>query len=51
MSDAIDWDLLQKQYFEDPLFYNNISNMCRILDNPLCSNLGLHITGSMTERE
>lgn len=46
MSDAIDWDLLQQQYMEDPLFYNDISNSCRILDNPLHSNLGLHIMGS-----
>lgn len=34
MSDAINWDLLQKQFFSDSRFYDILSKSCIIVDDP-----------------
>ena len=39
MSDAIDWNLLQKQYFSDDRYFNLLSKMCKIVDDPCSSDL------------
>lgn len=34
MSEAIDWDLLQKQYTEDAKYHITLSKECHIIDKP-----------------
>lgn len=34
MSEAIDWDMLQKQYMSDEKYNNFLSKLCKIVDNP-----------------
>lgn len=35
MSEAIDWDLLQQQYFSNPAYHQFLSRICKIVDDPL----------------
>lgn len=39
MSNAIEWDHLQREYFSNEKYHNNISKMCRIVDDPSQSGL------------
>lgn len=39
MSEAIDWDLLQRQYFSNPGYHQFLSRMCKIVDDPLARQL------------
>lgn len=40
MSNAIDWKFLQNQYFSDNRYYDVLSKLCKVIDDPLESNLG-----------
>lgn len=40
MSYAIDWEFLQNQYFSDNRYYDVLSKMCKVVDDPLETNLG-----------
>jgi hypothetical protein len=44
MSEAIDWDMLQSQFFSNSQYYETLSKMCKIVDDPfeckLCQMLG-----------
>lgn len=35
MSEAIDWDLLQEQFFSNPFYFKRLSKHCKIVDDPL----------------
>lgn len=39
MSEAIDWDLLQRQYFSNPGYHKHLSRMCKIVDDPFACKL------------
>lgn len=39
MSDSINWELLQKQFSSDSQFYNMLSKLCTIVDDPFECNL------------
>lgn len=39
MSESIDWDLLQNQYTSNNLYCNNLSKLCKIVDNPFACSL------------
>lgn len=41
MSQSINWDLLQKQFSSDSKFYNTLSKLCTIVDDPFECNLSL----------
>lgn len=40
MSNSIDWCSLQEQYLSDNRYYDVLSKMCKVIDDPLQSNLG-----------
>lgn len=44
MSDSINWDLLQKQYFSDSKFYEILCKLCTIVDDPFHCSL-THFSG------
>lgn len=45
MSESIDWDMLQEQYFSDKMYCEKLSKACKIVDDPFACNLGKSLTG------
>ncbi|XP_066158280.1 protein ABHD18 isoform X2 [Euwallacea fornicatus] len=39
MSESINWDMLQEQYFSDALYCEELSKACKIVDDPFACNL------------
>ncbi|KAL1493148.1 hypothetical protein ABEB36_011262 [Hypothenemus hampei] len=39
MSESIDWDFLQDQYFSNKLYCDKLSKVCKIVDDPFACNL------------
>ncbi|CAH1153757.1 unnamed protein product [Phaedon cochleariae] len=47
MSDSIDWDMLQAQYENNKSYCDNLSKICRIVDNPFASDLSKPTEGAI----
>lgn len=45
MSESIDWDMLQDQYFSNKMYSEKLSKACKIVDDPFACNLGKSLTG------
>lgn len=45
MSESIDWDMLQDQYFSNKMYCEKLSKACKIVDDPFACNLGKSLTG------
>lgn len=45
MSESIDWDMLQEQYFSNKMYCEKLSKACKIVDDPFACNLGKSLTG------
>lgn len=39
MSESIDWDMLQKQFFSNMLYCDTLSKECKIVDSPFACTL------------
>jgi len=44
MSESIDWDKLQNQYFSDKVYCDELSKACKIVDDPFACNLSKSYT-------
>ncbi|XP_076262686.1 protein ABHD18 isoform X1 [Rhynchophorus ferrugineus] len=44
MSESIDWDMLQKQYFSEKLYCEELSKRCKIVDDPFACSLAKNIS-------
>ncbi|XP_030746322.1 protein ABHD18 isoform X2 [Sitophilus oryzae] len=44
MSESIDWDMLQNQYFNEKLYCEELSKSCKVVDDPFACSLTKNIT-------